>query len=373
MPSNVYFLGLKKQDELPAYLYYSDIAMLPFKNDAIGSTVSPLKIFEYIAMEKIVLATRLPDISGYPNTICSDDYNKWAEIIKSEILHQKCSDFISENNWYERCNKLLDITGIDYLENSALYKKLISIIILNHNNKNVIFKCIDSLIKYSVKYEYEIIVVDNNSSDGSDKLLKEVYGEKIKIFKNDKNGCSSGRNLGAEHASGNMLVFLDSDQWVVSYRWLDAALYILKKNKGIGAVSWAAGWFENKRVIGRVAGFHYDIEMKPYRLFRTDIAYLGTGGLVMSKQLFELIGGFDEQYDPTCYEDTDISFKVKNLGIKIAYTPYINILHMPHQTTHVGTDTHTKYMNINGNYFRQKWEKINHLLLEEAWKQNWKN
>lgn len=39
----------------------------------------------------------------------------------------------------------------------------------------------------------------------------------------------SGRNLGAEHASGNMLVFLDSDQWVVSYRWLDAALYILKK------------------------------------------------------------------------------------------------------------------------------------------------
>ncbi|WP_294404796.1 glycosyltransferase family 2 protein [uncultured Clostridium sp.] len=307
-----------------------------------------------------------------PYTICSDDYNKWAEIIKSDLSHEKCSEFISDNNWYERCSQLLDLTGIDYLENRELYKKLISIIILNHNNKSIIFRCVDSVIKYSKKYEYEIIVVDNDSSDGSYELLKKEYGEKIKLIKSDKNGCSSGRNLGVEHASGNIIVFLDSDQWAVSDRWLDAALYILKKNKGIGAVSWGAGWFDKNRVVGPIAEYLPDRGMKPYRLFREDIAYLATSGLVMSKNVFELTGGFDDKYNPTYFEDTDLSFKVKNLGIKIAFTPYINLIHMPHQTTHAGSDTHKKYMNINGSYFRQKWQKINHLLLEEAWKQDWK-
>lgn len=372
MPSNVHFLGLKKQYELPAYLYYSDIAILPFKNDDIGRAVSPLKIFEYIAMRKIVLATKLPDIKGYPNTICSDDYNKWTEIIKSDISHEKCADFISENNWYERCSKLLDMTGIDYLKDSASYKKLISIIILNHNNKSVIMRCIDSLIKYKKRYEYEIIVVDNDSFDGSDELLKEVYGEKIKFFENFKNGCSSGRNLGVEHASGNIIVFLDSDQWAVSDRWLDAALYILKKNKGIGAVSWGAGWFDKNSVVGPVAESLPDRGMKPYSLFREDIAYLATSGLVMSKKVFELTDGFDDKYDPTCFEDTDLSFQIKNLGIKIAFTPYINLIHMAHQTTHAGSDAHKKRMNDNGSYFRHKWEKINSSLLEEAWRQKWK-
>ena len=72
LPRNVHFLGAKLQSELPAYLTYTDITLLPFKNDDIGKYVSPLKIFEYIAMNKRVLATALPDILDYPNVFASD-------------------------------------------------------------------------------------------------------------------------------------------------------------------------------------------------------------------------------------------------------------------------------------------------------------
>lgn len=367
MPSNVYFLGLKKQNELPAYLYYSDIAMLPFKNCEIGKYVSPLKIFEYIAMEKIVLATPLPDIIGYPNTVCSEDYNEWVSVIRNGVELENPAEFIAENNWYDRCNNLINISNIEYLKCSNIKKKEISVVVLNHNNKSVIFRCIDSLLKHNKKYNCEIIVVDNASSDGSYELLQEKYENKILLLKNIKNGCSSGRNLGVKNCTGDLIVFIDSDQWVVSDRWLDAAIYILDKNKGIGAVSWGAGWFEKNLLTGPIVDYMPNRGIKPWQLYRDDISYLATSGLVMEKKIFNLIDGFDEYYDPTCFEDTDLAFQIKDLGLKIAYTPYLSLMHLPHQTTKSGSNGHSKLMDKNGGYFKEKWNEKNPDILNESW------
>lgn len=367
MPSNVYFLGLKKQHELPAYLHYTDIAMLPFKNCEIGKYVSPLKIFEYIAMGKKVLATPLPDILGYPNTICSENYEEWVNVINSELQVENTEDFIADNSWYNRCNLLLDFTKNDYLREELLRTQKISIIILNYNNKRVITRCVSSLIKHADRYKYQIIVVDNNSSDGSYELLKDIYGDKITLLRNDRNGCSSGRNLGARNATGDVLVFLDSDQWVVSDRWLDIGLYILIQNKGIGAISWGAGWFDRGVLTGPIVDYLPDRGIKPWQLFRDDVSYLATSGLLMEKRIFDLLDGFDEYYDPTCFEDTDLAFQIQNLGLKIAYTPYLSLMHLPHQTTQSGSKGHTDLMDRNGKYFKEKWMKLNKGLLEKAW------
>ena len=84
----------------------------------------------------------------------------------------------------------------------------------------------------------------------------------------------------------------------------------------------------------------------------------------MKKKIFEEIGGFDEFYDPTCFEDTDLSLKIRQKGYDIAYSPYMAIMHLPHQTTKSGSSAHTKLMNRNGEYFKNKWEKIDKSLLE---------
>ena len=69
---------------------------------------------------------------------------------------------------------------------------MVSIIILNHNNKEIITKCLDSVIKYSKNMEYELIVVDNRSTDGSLELLKTLYKDKIILLENSVNGgCSN--------------------------------------------------------------------------------------------------------------------------------------------------------------------------------------
>lgn len=360
LPGNIHFLGEKKQDALPAYLAYSDIALLPFKNSEIGKYVSPLKIFEYIAMNKPVLATPLDDISGYPNVIASDDKEEWAKAVTAEWPVEDTGVFTSKNSWYARCNAILD-----HVEGEKTPVPKLSVIILNHNNKKVIFRCVSSLLAFNERYHCEIIVVDNDSTDGSYEELALTYGNRIMLIKNGKNGCSSGRNLGVKAAHGEYLFFLDSDQWAISETYLDNAIEILHRQRRIGAVGWAAGWFSPGVCTGPIADYLPNRGMdSPQILYRTDIAYLGSGGLLMKKSLFDEIGGFDERYDPTCFEDTDLSLKIRHAGYELAYCPYIGLMHLPHQTTQSGSSAHQKLLKENGAYFMKKWQELEPALLE---------
>ena len=246
-------------------------------------------------------------------------------------------------------------------EKKQINKKFInniSIIVLNHNNTNIIFKCLDSLIKYNT-YNYQIIVVDNKSTDGSYEKIIEKYQNKIIIIKNNVNGCSSGRNLAIKQAIGDYLLFLDSDQIVKDNYWLDNYLEIINDKRVIG---WAAGWFNKKGYSGAITD-NFELRcMPPEMLYRTDIGYLGSGGLFLSKEAFKKTNGFDINYDPTGYEDTDISLQIKNLGYELIYCPYLNIEHKAHQTT-INILNNNK-IEKNAKYFKNKWRKINKKLLQ---------
>lgn len=366
-PKNVFFLGIKKQSELPAYLKYSDYAILPFKVDSVGKYVSPLKIFEYIAMNKKIIATPLPDIMGYPNVYTGDTYKKWQKILDSDkkLNETKARNFIEENNWFKRCIDLLE--GISLKGSKKCLAKFyenISIVVLNHNNKKVIFNCVDSLIKYNERYQYEIIVVDNDSTDGSYEELQKVYKNKIKLIKNSKNGCASGRNLGAKEAKGSYIMFLDSDQWVLHKYWLDNYLDIYNNTKNIGAVAWGAGWFNDFGLSYRIVD-NYDYRYMPANILaRCDIGYLATCGFFIKKDILNKVGGLDEAYDPTCYEDTDLALSVRNNKAEIYYSNLLGVGHLPHQTTKAGTDAHDKLIKEKGDYFVEKWKEKNPDLLK---------
>ena len=364
-PHNIHFLGLKKQIDLPSYLKHVDYTFIPFKVGEIVEYVSPLKIFEYISMYTKVIATSLPDIKGYPNLYCGDTLEEWEKIIKEnkEVDYEAADNFIEDNTWSSRISKMIEIIYPE--KKKSIFKDKISIVILNYNNKNIIFKSINSLLKYNELYNYEIIVVDNGSTDGSYELLKEKYSDKIKIFKNTKNGCSSGRNLGASKASNEYLMFLDSDQWATNKYWLEPYEIILNNYENIGLIGWAAGFFNNK-------GYAYHVvDSFPYRympcnmIARKDISYLGSGGMLLKKELFDKIDGFDVKYDPTCYEDTDISLKVRDANQEFVYCPYLGIIHLPHQTTNSGSEGHTKLLKEKREYFKNKWTEKNSKLLKK--------
>ncbi|MFA5384923.1 MAG: glycosyltransferase [Eubacteriales bacterium] len=357
LPENIIFLGLKAQKELPSYLAFCDGAFVPFKPGPIVDAVSPIKVFEYLGMYKPVISTNMPETKGYPGVYQAENLAEWLSLFAQKLdVPDKINGFNLGNTWNNRCENLINLIG----------KPKISIIILCHDNVDIIGRCIDSLLKFN-SYNYEIIVVDNQSKDGTVKFLEEKYNARIKILLNNKNGCASGRNLGFRNAEGEIIVFLDSDQWATNTRWLKPALDVLSLDRHVGAVSWSAGWFEPGRIVGPTAdslpnrgalGFNSALN------YRCDVTYIGTGGMVVPRYIWEQTNGFDEAYDPTCFEDTDLSLQIKFLGYKVAYCPFIGLGHLPNQTTESGSSKYREIFKRNGDYFYNKWRTKAPKLLE---------
>lgn len=356
MPSNVRILGPRLIDELPGYLQHCTAALLPFAPGKISDAVSPIKIFEYLAMGKKVIATRMPEIVGYPNCFIAENPKQFGDLC-AEISNLDVSppeEFIIRNTWASRAATLLDIPS----------NQVISVVILIRNNANIIDRALTSLKLNAAGYIHEIIVVDNDSSDAGPGIVSGRHPD-VTLLRNDRNGCSSGRNLGLRHASGEIICFLDSDQWLTSGLSFAEALSILRLRKDVGAVAWGAGWFDfNMGVLGgpivdylpeRGRNHPNYIELG----FRDDVHYLATCGLFAYTDVVRRAGCFDEAYDPTCFEDTDLSFAIRRLGLKIAYRDLTGIRHQPHQTTGAGSGSphYQVLFRKNSDYFRTKWAK----------------
>lgn len=103
--------------------------------------------------------------------------------------------------------------------------------------------------------------------------------------------------------------------------------------------------------------------LPPKYIATTDIGYISTDGLLIKKSLFKKLGGFDEAYDPTCYEDTDLSLAVRHAGGEIIYSKALGVGHLPHQTTKSGSKKHTMLLRQKGDYFVKKWRNKNRQLI----------
>lgn len=240
--------------------------------------------------------------------------------------------------------------------NPSFREKKIAVIVLNRNNKDIICSCIDSLIKFNA-YRYEIVVVDNLSTDGSYELMEEKYKDKITLMRNSTNGCSTGRNLGAKLTSAEYLLFLDSDQGPTRYGWLDTYLFIMRLNKEIGAVGYAGGFFTQRDMTGPTFEYYPEKALPKKYLFRTNVDYLCTSGVLVRKSVFEEIGGFDPAYDPHCFEDADLSRRIIDAGYKIAYSKDFPVYHEAHATTKAN-EKREDYLTLykkNADHFRKMW------------------
>lgn len=352
-PSNIHFLGEKKQDTLPAYLAYSDIAILPFKNCEIGKYVSPLKIFEYIAMNKPVLATPLDDISGYPNVFASDDKEEWVKAVERDWPVEDAGVFTSQNSWYARCNTLLKQTNMLPVMSSK-----ISVIVHSHNNKKTIHRCISSLLAFSGSDTCEITVVDSGT-DGSYEQLREDFGSQIRLLKCGEEEVAGGLNQAAGAAAGEYLFFLSGKQWVTSGSYHHSVMEVLRSGQRIGAASRSAGWFSKSGYLAQTSEElpHHGVR-EPIRLFRTDVAYLGADGLLIRKSLFEKMEGFDGGYRDIRFASIDLSLKIKHAGYELALCPYVQLASLPGQ----GGLT-MPVIEQEKTYLEEKWSKLDPELL----------
>jgi GT2 family glycosyltransferase len=212
------------------------------------------------------------------------------------------------------------------------YKNTVSIIIINYNGKNLLMKCIKSIKRFTTYPNYEIIVIDNNSTDGSIEMLSKKFKD-TKIIKNSSNlGFSKACNIGIKKSKGEYILLLNNDVEILEKDWLKGFLEVVKeKDVGIvgcklifpdGKLQHAGGYILPNAVTNN---YGYD---KPPDKFsaRREVDTVSGAALLIKREIIEQIGLLSEEYF-MFYEETEWCKRCKERGYKIIYSPKPILMH----------------------------------------------
>lgn len=217
----------------------------------------------------------------------------------------------------------------------------ISIIVPCKNEVSNLRLTLDSLKESKNRSKFEIIVVDDGSTDGSTDFLKsesEAYKD-IKLFKTNNLGVSETKNFGASQASGKYLFFCDA-HIRVSNGWLDELVKTIEEARG-GIAAPCICDMNNTRAAGYGETWNNELGVvwnlvNPKKVTEIPIACGCCFGI--STEAFEKINGFDQYYQVWGREDEEISLKAWLFGYKVLVNPLIKIQHLfrtkhPYQVT----------------------------------------
>jgi GT2 family glycosyltransferase/glycosyltransferase involved in cell wall biosynthesis/predicted nucleic acid-binding Zn-ribbon protein len=240
----------------------------------------------------------------------------------------------------------------------------VSVIIPVFNQLPFTHACLASLQTVQERSCFEVIVVDDCSTDSTPELVSQIDG--IIYLRNETNaGFITSCNRGAEKARGKYLFFLNNDT-IVKDGWLSALIDTFAEEPQAGVVGSKLVYPDGRLqeaggIIWRDAsGWNYgkseDPEKPEYNYLR-EVDYCSAAALMIPKSLFHSVGGFDSRYAPAYYEDTDLSFKVRRAGYKVLYQPLSEVIHYEGATG--GTDLATgtkKHQDINRATFAERWD-----------------
>ncbi|HDS09381.1 MAG TPA: glycosyltransferase [Firmicutes bacterium] len=209
---------------------------------------------------------------------------------------------------------------------------MISVIIPNWNGKKYLKDCLESLLNQNAE-NYEIIVVDNNSSDGSVEFIEQNYPD-VRLFKLKRNtGFAFAVNYGIKRAKGKYIALLNNDT-ITDRNWLNEMKIILDSNSEIYSVCSQVLFIELPEMINSI-GTGVSSAFIPFDLYITkkkDTQYSGpvlgpTGSAGMYRRtLFEKIGGFDSDFF-AYFEDVDLNLRAFHAGLKSVYCRKSFIFH----------------------------------------------
>ncbi len=220
----------------------------------------------------------------------------------------------------------------------------ISIIIVNYNTADLLFNCINSIIKLVEDISYEIIVVDNASSDNSIKLVNEHFPN-ITLIALPKNvGFGAANNIGTKHAKGKYYLFLNSDTVLLNnlpkilFDFMEKHTFcgicggnlvdINKKPIHSYSKTLPSPWtdiyrfFPGLKNIIQGKDWYYNFSNYPKR-----VGYITGADLCIRADLFDKIGGFHKNFF-MYYEETELSYRVINTGYYIYSVPEAKAIHI---------------------------------------------
>jgi GT2 family glycosyltransferase len=241
-----------------------------------------------------------------------------------------------------------------------------SVVIPAHGHFAATYRCIESILHQLPKAAIEIVLVDDGSQDETVFAGAVVTGG-VQIHRLARNeGFVAAANAGAALARGRTVMLLNNDT-VVEEGWLDALLGTFTRDPSVGiagsrllspdgtlqecgGIVWRDGTAWNW---GRGA----DANRPEYRYLR-DVDYVSGAAMMVSRALWDELGGFDPLFAPGYYEDADLCFRARAAGRRVVVQPASRVVH--HEGTTAGRDVTGAGMKrlqpVNHRRFQRRWE-----------------
>jgi GT2 family glycosyltransferase len=206
----------------------------------------------------------------------------------------------------------------------------ISVIIPVWNGASVIAKCLEALFENSEADRFEVVCVDNSSSDGSASLIADIYPQ-VRLLQQPINlGFAGGVNVGIEAAEGDIFILLNQD-CIVQPGWMVPLLQVLESSPNViiggvllnqeGMIDHAGAIIQRPEAIGVHLTEIKDINPWP-------VEYVSGAVFAFRRNVWETVGRFDEGFYPAYYEDADYCLRARRYGIEVLCVPQVRVVHL---------------------------------------------
>lgn len=238
---------------------------------------------------------------------------------------------------------------------------MISIIIVNWNNLDNLTECLASLRNISFK-DVEIVIVDNGSTDGSVDYVKKQksFFKKLVLVENSQNlGFAEGNNIGYQHTTGDMILFLNNDT-TVEKNFLEPLVQKIVNDPMVGGVQPKILNFFQKEIIDSVGSYllptgflyhfgHNKADQKKYNL-ESEIFSIKGACMLFTRNVLEKTDLFDKDYF-AYFEETDLCQRIWLAGYKIVYVPESKIYHKGGETAKKLDSSFTQFHSFKNRIF----------------------
>ncbi len=243
----------------------------------------------------------------------------------------------------------------------------VSIVILNWNKSIMTLQCVATILRNTKLDSYEIVVVDNGSDPNDYFIIERYLRNSCTLVRNEKNRYyGEGNNLGVEHARGEYVMFFNNDAFPHE-NWLTPLVEMNETVENCGAVGsllvFPDGTVQETGGIVHKEGYVLQLtkgqRVDSYELLRSlPTDYKSAAALMMERNFFIQLGGFDYLYEPAYFEDTDLCMKIKAAGKQVYGNMKSVVTHVENITSKskgIGFRFMDK-VSINRKKFAKRWD-----------------
>jgi len=349
---------------MPLYVYHFDVCIIPFEISKVTNAVDPVKLYEYLSAGKPVVASRTTELLHYEDYLyLAATHSEFLHNVERALLENDISaeerrvELARQNTWDNRVALLNDNL-------KTLYEKF-AIIVVSYQNVSLTRQCIESILRNTDYPNYEIIVVDNHSSDGTRSYLRYLARAEqcvTVILNNENRGFAAANNQGLSASTGNRIVLLNNDT-VVPRGWLTGLSGYLDDPE-IGLVGPVTNFAGNE---ARIPVNYEDLSemeifadkwMRAHKGDYFDIKMLAMYCVAMRRDLVDEIGHIDEQFGTGMFEDDDYSKRVKQAGYRIVCAQDVFVHHYGQAAFKLLQESgeYQALWERNQEYFERKWQ-----------------